>query len=262
MQRKAFGSVIYYQFHSLLPFEDVAHGAFTRVGGLSRRPWSSLNTGHTVGDDLDAVAYNQDLICQALGFATDDIVSPHQVHGAETACVTRRDRGRVIDAVDGLITNELGVLLMLRFADCTPVWFYDPIRRAIGLVHAGWRGTVAGIVRETVAKMRSVFGSRPSDLVVGIGPAIGPCCYEVGPDVARAVARYFPANVPWVLDPRSADRWHLDLWLANELQLEQAGVQHIQVAEICTACNTDEWFSHRAEQGRTGRFGALIGMKG
>jgi YfiH family protein len=151
---------------------------------------------------------------------------------------------------------------MLRFADCTPVWFYDPIQRAIGLAHAGWRGTVAGIVRETVAKMRTAFGCHPGDLIVGIGPAIGPCCYEVGPDVARAVARSFPADAPWLLEPRSANRWHLNLWLANELQLQQAGVRHIHVAEICTACNTGEWFSHRAERGRTGRFGALIGMKG
>jgi len=202
MQRKAFGSAIYYQFHSLLPFEDLAHGVFTRLGGHSRPPWHSLNTGHTVGDDLDAVARNHDLICQALDFAMSDVVSPHQVHGAAVAVVTRQDRGRVIEHTDGLITDEPQVLLMLRFADCTPIWFYDPVRRAIGLAHAGWRGTVAGIARATVAKMQSTFGCRPGDLIAGIGPAIGPCCYQVGPDVAQAVHGAYPADAPRLLESR------------------------------------------------------------
>jgi YfiH family protein len=221
-----------------------------------------LNTGHTVGDDLDAVARNHDLICQALDFAMSDVVSPHQVHGAAVAVVTRQDRGRVIEDTDGLITDEPQVLLMLRFADCTPIWFYDPVRRAIGLAHAGWRGTVAGIARAMVAKMQSTFGCRPGDLIAGIGPAIGPCCYQVGPDVAQAVHGAYPADAPRLLESRPANTWHFDLWLANELQLAHAGVEQVSVAEICTACNTDEWFSHRAEQGQTGRFGALIGMKG
>lgn len=260
MQRTTFGSLVYYQFHSLSS-PGVAHGAFTRIGGQSRPPWHSLNTGHTVGDDIEAVDANHRLICQALGFSTDDIVSPHQVHSATTAVVGVADRGTVIRETDALITDVPGVLLMLRFADCTPVWLYDPVQRAIGLVHAGWRGTVAGAARATVAAMQSAYGCRPADLLAGIGPAIGPCCYEVGKDVAQAITEAFPEAAVRLLSPQTKDKWHLDLWAANRHTLAQAGVRHIEVAGICTACHTEEWFSHRAEQGRTGRIGALIGLK-
>jgi YfiH family protein len=150
---------------------------------------------------------------------------------------------------------------MLRFADCTPVWLYDPVQRAIGLAHAGWRGTVVGAARATVAAMQSAYGCRPADLLAGIGPAIGPCCYEVGEDVAQAIDGAFSEAAGRLLSPQTNGKWHLDLWAANRHTLMQAGVQQIEVAGICTACHTDEWFSHRAERGRTGRIGALIGLK-
>jgi YfiH family protein len=261
MQRRTFGPLVYYQFDNLSDFAGLSHGIFTRLGGHSRPPWHSLNTGHTVGDDPEAVDANHRLICRALGFSTDDLVSPYQVHGSAVAVVGAEDRGRIIYDTDALVTDVRGVLLMLRFADCTPIWLYDPVRGAIGLAHAGWRGTVDGTVRATVEKMRSTFGSTAAGLVAGIGPSIGPCCYEVGEDVALAVQNAFPDVSPQLLARRTNGRWHLDLWAANWHHLAQAGVQRIEIAGICTACRTEEWFSHRAEHGKTGRIGALIGLQ-
>jgi YfiH family protein len=259
MRQVTFQSLVYYQFQSLLPYPEVAHGIFTRLGGHSQPPWASLNTGHGVGDDPEAVEANHHLICRSLGFRVEDLVSPHQVHGTTVGIVDERDKGRVRPLTDALVTVTPGVLLMLRFADCTPIMLYDPKRRAIGLVHAGWRGTVAGVARAAVEAMVTSLGCRPVDIVAGIGPSIGPCCYEVGEDVVHAVRKAFP-NVSQPLVSPVGDCWYLDLWTANRRQLMQAGVRQIQVAEMCTACHADKWFSHRAERGKTGRFGAAIGF--
>jgi YfiH family protein len=216
-------------------------GVFTRRGGVSKGAWKGLNVGHTVGDDPRAVQTNHDLICQALGIAREAITNAQQVHGAQVAQVTLEGRGATHPATDGLITDVPGVALMLRFADCVPLLFFDPRRRAVGLAHAGWRGTLAGIAARTVGSMQKAFGSVPEELVVGIGPAIGPCCYEVGPDLADRVCTRFPQAV----------------------------------AQCCTACHEDEFYSHRSaclgsrgpssstsgEPGRTGRFAAVIGLR-
>lgn len=261
MQRITYGPLIYYRFHSLPSGDGLVHGMFTRLGGHSRPPWQSLNTGHTVGDVPAAVEANHRAICKALGVEMAQLVSPHQVHSARVAAVGPADRGQVIADADALITDAPGVPLMLRFADCAPVWLYDPRQRAIGLAHAGWRGTVAGIVLASVRGMQATFGCRPRDLIAAIGPSIGPCCYEVGVDVARAVEEAFAGETRPYLESRGAGRWHLDLWAAVCQQLVQVGVQQIEVARLCTACNTHEWFSHRAELGRTGRMGALIALQ-
>jgi hypothetical protein len=138
---------------------------------------------------------------------------------------------------------------------------YDRRRGAIGLVHAGWRGTVADVAGATVHAMQVAFGCCPRDLLAGIGPSIGPCCYEVGTDVVQAVGRAFGQESQSLLQPRTAGKWHLDMWAANRHQLVGAGVRQIEVAGTCTACNTEEWFSHRAERGRTGRMGALVALR-
>ena len=260
MQRRSYGPLAYYQFDRLRPHREVIHGVFTRLGGRSAPPWDSLNTGHGVGDDLTAVDANHELICEALGLKVEHLVSPHQVHGAHVASVGVRDRGRVIEATDALITDQPGVALMLRFADCVPLWFYDPRRGAIGLAHAGWRGTVRRVAAATVRQMGAAFGCLAADLIVGIGPAIGPCCYEVGSDVTDAVRHSFGEQASRLLAPQANGRWRFDLWRANELCLTQAGVTQVEISGTCTACHTEEWYSHRAERGRTGRIGALIAL--
>jgi YfiH family protein len=252
--------LVYYQFTHLLRHPDLAHGVFTRLGGYSQPPWDSLNTGHTVGDDLEAVRANHELIFEALGVHREDVVSPRQVHGTSVRVVDGRDKGQVCPETDALVTVTPGVVLMLRFADCVPVLLFDPIQGVVGLAHAGWRGTVAGMARSAVQAMVNDLGCLPADILAGVGPSIGPCCYEVGREVVDATRRAF-ADVDGLLMPRANGRWHLDLWAANRRQLADAGVQHIEVAGICTACHTDEWFSHRAERGKTGRMGALIGLR-
>jgi len=261
VQRVAAQDVVYYQFDRFGPNgQVVVHGCFTRLGGVSRPPWQSLNTGHGVGDDLDHVRENHERICRALGIQRSQIVSPHQVHSAVVRVVDGRDRGTVKEGTDALVTDEAGVYLMLRFADCVPVLFYDPVRRAVGLAHAGWRGTVACIARATVQRMVEAFGCHPADIRAGVGASIGPCCYEVGDEVVSAVREAFP-DAPHLLQRQANGRWHFDLWAANQYQLAQAGLTCVEVSGLCTACRTDEWFSHRAEKGRTGRLGAVIGLR-
>lgn len=252
--------LIYYCFEALDDQPGLFHGIFTRLGGVSAAPWATLNVGHTVGDTAEAVEENHRRICRALGISRQDIASGYQVHGIRVAHVSYQDRGRVYPQTDIMITAAPGVALMQRYADCLPIVLYDPVHRAIGLAHAGWRGTLAGVARKAVEAMQTAFGSHPSDLIAGLGPGIGPCCYQVGPEVAAAAQAAIP-GWPSVLLSRRDGSWHLDLWEANRRLLAQAGVGRIEIAGLCTACRTDEFYSHRAEQGRTGRFGVVIGLR-
>jgi len=252
--------LVYYCFEALSDQPGLFHGIFTRLGGVSSAPWATLNVGHTVGDDDEAVEENHHRICRTLDIARRDIVTGYQVHGTRVARVGREDRGRVCPQTDVLITDVPGIALMQRYADCLPVLLYDPVHRAIGLAHAGWRGTLAGVTRKAVQAMRSAFGSRPADLIAGLGPGIGPCCYQVGPEIVEAARTAIP-GWPSVLLRQRDGSWHLDLWEANRRQLVQAGVVHIEMSGLCTACRTDEFYSHRAEQGRTGRFGIVVGFR-
>jgi YfiH family protein len=261
MRRVTYQSLVYYQFQSLCSHHRVAHGTFTRLGGHSKPPWDSLNIGHSVGDDPVAVDANHQSICRALGFHSEtEIASPHQVHGVSVGIVDARDKGTIRPTTDALITQTPGVLLVLRFADCTPIMLYDPRKQVIGLAHAGWRGTVKRIAQATTKAMVNSFACRPVDIIAGIGPAIGPCCYEVGYEVANAASEASP-SASGIMVRRPGGRWHFDMWMANQHQLEEMGIQQVEMAGICTACHTDEWFSHRAERGQTGRFAAAIGLR-
>jgi YfiH family protein len=271
--RHEINGLVYYRFASLASHDEVFHGVFTRLGGVSSSPYDYLNVGHFIGDDHRAVEANHDLICQALGVLRGDIATAHQVHGSRVALVGPEDRGRVIPATDALVTDAPGVALMLRFADCLPVLLYDPVRRAIGLAHAGWRGTIEGITAKTVSAMMETCGSRPADIMAGLGPCIGPCCYQVGTEVIESVKASFN-HWQGLLRPQGDGSFHFDLWEANRRQLAALGVPPlsppklggrkggIEVIQLCTACRTDEFFSHRAEGGRTGRFAVILGKRG
>jgi YfiH family protein len=252
--------LVYYRFASLARHPELIQGVFTRLGGVSQPPYASLNVGHTVGDDLEAVEANHGRICQALGIARSAIVTARQVHGSHVALVGPEARGRISPATDALLTDAPGVALMLRFADCVPLLFYDRVHRAIGLAHAGWRGTVEGLARKTALAMAEAFGSRPQDLIVGLGPAVGRCCYAVGEEVAQAVRATF-SDGDCLLRSWGDGTLRFDLWEANRRGLAELGVEQIEVAGLCTACRVDEFFSHRAERGRTGRFGVVIGIR-
>jgi uncharacterized protein, YfiH family len=240
------------------------HGFSGRAGGVSRGPYASLNLGLHVGDDPACVLENRRRLCRAAGIDPGSLVVGQQVHGAQVAVVTPRDRGRgafspddAIPGVDALITDAPGVVLMALYADCVPVFIYDPKRRAVGLAHAGWKGTAAGIAGRTLAAMADAFGTRPEDCWAAIGPSIGPCCYEVGEDVAARFSALDPALVR-----EQGESRRLDLWAANEQQLVAAGVPPAQVtsARLCTRCLQETFFSHRAQGGRAGRMAAFIGV--
>lgn len=260
IQRNANG-LVYYQFESY-PSERVLHGVFTRLGGVSKKPYDSLNLSVSVPDDPPAVKENRRRFYAAVGLDPDEAVRTLQVHGARVAAVGPADVMVVQPATDGLVTDALDLPLVMAFADCTPIMLFDPVRGAVGIAHAGWRGTVAGVCQAAVARMVSTFGSCPSDIHAAIGPAIGPCCYEVGPDLVDQVTKAFGPNRGFFRSPDGqGGRVHFDQWTANEFALCQAGVRKIERADICTACHVDEFYSHRAEGGRTGRFGAIIVLR-
>ncbi len=258
MQKVVRDSLIYYQFES---WPKLAHGIFTRHGGVSAAPWASLNLGGNVGDSPAAVRRNHELMYEALGVDESRTCSVWQVHSADVILADNPVRGRRwLALADAMVTDRPGTPLSMRFADCVPLLFHDPVRRVIGMAHAGWRGTVQGVGANTVRTMVEAYGCKPADIQAGIGPSIGPECYQVGEEVVTAVEDYF-GTVDGLIrrDPRDGTAY-LDLWAANRLDLQRAGVEQIEVAGVCTAAHTDEFYSHRAEQGRTGRFGAVIAL--
>ncbi|MGC9469347.1 MAG: peptidoglycan editing factor PgeF [Anaerolineae bacterium] len=249
--------VVWYRFEGPVQSSQPSfvHGMVTRLGGVSQAPFASLNLGGTVGDDAETVDENHRRLFEALEIRPNRVVSPYQVHGAHVAAVGADDGGTTIPATDGLITNQRNVALLLRFADCVPVLFHDPVHHVAGVAHAGWRGVAAGVVPAAITAMSEHFGSRPDDLWAGIGPAIGLDHYEVGPEVVTAIRHSSPDARQVAV--RQGGAWHVDLAAAVKLQLLDAGVHHIDHADLCTACHTAEWYSHRAEKGATGRFGVI-----
>ena len=257
MRRQERNGLAWYSFES--PGHSLYNILLTRQGGVSHGALASLNLGGAVGDNPASVVENHRRVYRTLGISRTQIVSPHQVHGCHVAQVGHAEGGTIIPATDALITAEPGVALLLRFADCTPVLFYDPVHNAAALAHAGWRGAAAGIVTETIRALREAFGSRPEELWAGVGPAIGPEHYAVGLEVVTAIQATLPRKVK-VTEQREG-QYYLDLPGAVAAQLEAAGVGLIERSRLYTAEHTAEWYSHRVEKGNTGRFGVLVMLK-
>lgn len=250
----------YYAF-DLLEFKDLTQGVFCRQGGVSPSPWVSLNLGGTVGDSRENVIENRKRIFDLIGRPVDSIFDVWQVHGKTVACSSvPRPLDSAHQRADAVLTDRSEITLLMLFADCVPIFLYDPVRKAIGIVHAGWQGTVKKIGREAVEAMRCQYGSDPADIHAGIGPSIGPDHYEIGEDVEKRVHTSFGEDTNLLLR-RSDGKVYFDLWTANSLILQQAGLKHIQISNVCTACNLQDWYSHRGEGGKTGRFGAVLCLK-
>lgn len=249
-----------FRFESLPENGRLSHAVFSRRGGISEGAYASLNLSLSVPDERDRVYANRQQVYGLFGRDTDTVVHAHLVHGHAVARVTQADNGAWVEHVDALITNEPGCVLTMNYADCAPVLVYDPVHQASGLAHAGWRGTMANVAGAVVAAMTAEFGSDPADLVATVGPCIGPCCYEVGEDVVAAATAAFAQPHSLFQPAPSGDRVHFDLPEANRRQLAAAGVGQIELSGLCTACRTDLFFSHRAEKGRTGRFGVVIAL--
>jgi YfiH family protein len=254
MIQKSNNDVAWYEFEELKD-QGVTHAFLTRLGGVSDPPFDTLNLGHTVGDDLAAVEENHDRAFAALGLRREQVVSPYQIHGTHVRLVSRAHTGTTQPATDGLLTTTPGVALLLRFADCVPVLLFDPAQRTVAMVHSGWKSTAGNIAAAAVAAFVHHVGSKPEDLWTGVGPAIGPCCYEVGEEMADTISKISPEGIEAF--QRRDGGLYLDLPGLVRAQLAEAGLKRITMSGICTACRTGEWFSHRAENGRTGRFGAL-----
>lgn len=245
----------------------IRHGISARLGGVSEAPFSSLNLGLHTGDHADRVVANRQRFAEAVGIDFGKVVTAEQVHGDQVAAVEYSHAGRgaavyqdALPAADALITNCQELPLMLFFADCVPVIIADPIRGVVGISHAGWKGTVARIAAKTVTKMTEQFQTSPADCIAAIGPSIGPCCYEVDAPVVEILKDNFASWESLVVPSKEKQRWQLDLWEANRVQLLEVGVKsdNIHMSQVCTACNASLFFSHRADQGKTGRLGAVI----
>jgi len=255
-------NVRYFAFESLSE-AGITHAVFTRHGGASPYPWKSLNVGALVGDDPARVMENRQRCFRTMGRAPDTMYDVWQVHGNDVVCTDVPRPANVPHLkADAILTDRPGVTLFMRFADCVPVLLADPNRRVVGLAHAGWLGTVRRTVAAAVNAMEEKYHSAPSDIIACIGPSIGTHHYEVGPEVADQVRTTFGADARSLLVASNGDqqRVQFDLWAANRLILEQCGLWQIEVAGLCTACHLEDWYSHRAEAGQTGRFGVLIGL--
>jgi polyphenol oxidase len=244
-------------------WDGVKHGIFTRQGGVSLAPYTGLNVGGTVGDDLAAVRENHQRMYNALGVDPARACTTWQVHGADVVLAQGPVPGRKwLARADAIITNQPDTPLVMRFADCVPLLFFDPVQRAIGLAHAGWRGTVQGMAANTMLALQQAYGSRPTDMRVIIGPSISGAKFQVGEEVVQAVEDHY-RTLDGLMQRDPADNSaYVDLWAANKLDLLRVGVlpEHIEVSGLCTYTRTDEFFSHRAEHGKTGRFGVVLSL--
>jgi YfiH family protein len=198
---------------------------------------------------------------EALARDPDSLFDIWQVHSADVVYADApRDPSASLVQADVLLTDRPEVTLSMRFADCVPVLLHDPVKKVVGLVHAGWLGTVRGAARAAVEAMMTHYDSEPDDILAAVGPSIGPDHYEIGPDVSVQIQEAFHTQAGGLLKKRKG-RLYLDLWKANAVQLQNAGIKSIEISGVCTACHLEDWYSHRAEKGKTGRFGALIGLR-
>ena len=260
---KQVGEVLYLSYPLLEKTGFVKHGFSTRIGGVSEGIYSSMNLSFTRGDDENAVRENYRRMAKALDVREDSFVLAAQTHTTNVHKVTLDNRNENLQDVDGLITDVPGICLVTSYADCVPLYFLDPVHRAIGLTHSGWRGTVGKIGKETLRKMQVEYGTDPKDVIAAIGPSICQDCYEVSEDVIDKFREAFE-HKHWdnLFYQKVNRKYQLNLWKANEIILLEAGVQreNIAVTNVCTCCNSETLYSHRASKGQRGGLAAFMGL--
>ena len=262
--------VVYLTF-PLFEKAGIKHGFSTKLGGVSVGDCATMNLSFTRGDDEKAVLENHRRFAKAVGYPVKNVVLSNQVHETKILRVDEKDCGKGvvresdIIGIDGLITNDKKVVLMTFFADCVPLFFYDPVKKAIGASHSGWRGTVGQIGRKTIEMMVQQYGSDPKDMACVIGPSICQQCYEVSEEVVSALSCvYAEDQMRQIAEPgREPGKYQLDLWAACYETLKEAGVppKSIQVSGVCTCCHKDLLFSHRATAGKRGNLNGFIWKK-
>ena len=260
--------LIYYTIESFDKTELVNHGFSTRLGGVSDGDLNSLNLGVKKKDTEENILSNYKVFTKSLGIKMENLVLTDQVHEDKILEVDERDRGKGlsresnINGIDGFVTNKKHVALVTFYADCVPLFFLDPVKKAIGLTHAGWKGTVKRIGQKTIKKMIQAYGTDPKDILIGIGPSIGKCCFEVGGEVIDVIEANFEGAEEYFYK-KDNGKFMLDLWDINKDQFLEMGVleSNITVSNICTKCNKDTFFSHRGDNGKTGSLAAIMQLK-
>ncbi len=260
----------YLEYPMLADTGIVCHGFSTRLGGVSQGDYTSMNLSFTRGDEEEAVRENYRRMAEAIGVSCENMVLSQQTHTTNVRVVTEADRGKGIMTpldykdVDGMVTNVPVICLVTFYADCVPLYFVDTNRKAIGLSHSGWRGTVGKIGKETVRKMTEVYGSDPKDIIAAVGPSICMDCYEVSEDVILKFKENF-AEEYWkdLFYKKENGKYQLNLWKANEIVFKEAGIlqEHIAVTNVCTHCNSKILYSHRTSGNRRGNLAAFLALK-
>jgi polyphenol oxidase len=259
--------VKFFQFSNLSKFPEIKHFISTRANGVSKTPFDSLNLGYHTADRNSNVKINWTILSDATQISLDSFVIARQVHqGGVVVAGQSTLRGAwanpefEIKNTDAFITNEKNTCLIVKVADCVPILIFDPEKHVIAAIHAGWRGTVESVTANTINKLIIEFKSNPENLVVGIGPSIGPCCYETGTDVEKAVLMKWGTTDQFLVKSGVTSKFYFDLWYANRFELLRLGVksENIETAGICSKCNSEMYFSSRASGGITGRFCAGI----
>ena len=269
LQENQVGEVVFLTYPILDQTGIVKHGFSTRIGGVSEGYLGSMNLSFTRGDKEEAVRENYMRMAKALRVDADSFVFSQQTHTTNVRAVSFQDKGRGLltpltyQDVDGLITNVPGLTLTTFYADCVPLYFVDPVHKAIGLSHSGWRGTVGRMGAVTLQRMQEEYGTDPANVIAAIGPSICQDCYEVSEDVIQEFQNTFEPKFHKQLFYRKENgKYQLNLWAANEIVLTEAGVPREQIAitNVCTCCNGDKLFSHRASQGRRGNLAAFLAL--
>ena len=243
----------------------VPHCFTTRLGGVSKGYLSSLNIGMHRGDDPENVAENFRILGKAIGFSLEDLALTQQIHTDIVRVIRREETGKSLDnhdwpECDALVTNDPGVALVIYTADCTPILLHDPVTGAVGAAHAGWRGTAMGIAGKTAETMVREFGCDPKNIRAAIGPNISFCCFETDRDVPQAMIAALGEEAKPFIRP-NGDKYYVNLKEINALWLRKAGVEHIEISDACTVCQSDRFWSHRVTRGERGSQGAVIVCK-
>lgn len=264
------GNVPYLEYPMFVESGIVRHGFSTRLGGVSKGCYASMNLSFTRGDKEEDVRENFRRIGKAIGVRCEDMVFSQQTHTTHVRVVTEADRGMGVmrpleyTDVDGLVTNVPGICLVTFYADCVPLFFVDPVKCVIGLSHSGWRGTVGKIGKVTIELMRKEYGCDPKDILAAVGPSVCQECYEVSEEVIEQFRSNFKKE-DWdsLFYKKENGRYQMNLWKANELIFKEAGItkEHIAVANICTHCNSDILYSHRATGDKRGNLAAFLALR-
>jgi len=257
----------YLTFSSLEKYTDLLHCFTTRLGGVSEGCFASMNLGMRTDDNVEHIYKNYEILSKSLSFNLYDMVKAYQTHTSNIKYATEEDKGKIYDEtpgyvdIDGLITDKKNIALSTYHADCTPIFFYDPVKKIIGMAHAGWRGTIKNITGNMVQKFVAEFNSNPQDILAVIGPSLGQCCFEVDKDVAEIILST-NENYEKFMKIKGM-KYHFDLWAINKYILLNEGLreENIEISGLCTKCNNDLFFSHRGQKGKRGLMSGIIMMK-